>query len=289
MLRHVAYAALLVGFAVVAVEGVAGWTRARTPPPESESTETDETPLSFRHLNHDEMHREASKGYPWPLLHEYVPLVKRDLPPDLGNPGYDDARSAVSSTLASLRFEMPEGRLLWSDVLDALRARFEPQGVKVLAGPESMRPPSSFCLEFPRQRWTGIQVVSWMYDASQRIVGYQVCADGVCVGTNDAVNYEMRESLLGADRRRVAAEHAAPALDVEFRPDFVDATVGALANVVQAQTGVELVADPELWDTGACLRWRGGPRKLRDALDQIAKGLHCYWRYRDGRVWLLRP
>jgi hypothetical protein len=188
-----------------------------------------------------------------------------------------------------MRFKMPTGALSWDQIVAALRERFEPEGVKVLTGTSKMQPPEGMRIELPDIEWTGMQYLSRAYGASQQMVGFQVCSEGVCVGTNEAVNYEMQSARLIECRRRVAVEHGAPALDAEFRPDFVDAPMGSIARVVQAQTGVDLVADPEIWDTGTVVRWRGGPRPLRVALDQLCVPLRAYWRYKDGRVWLLRP
>jgi len=290
MLRNVAYGALVVSFVAFAYYGLIARARApgaATPTPDVATP--DETPLEVGAFAHGALHMEISRGYPWPALREQVPLYKRDLPPDLGKPSAEDSTIAVTTTLQRMRFRMPTGPLSWPQIVDELRKRFEPEGVRVLTGPSKFQPPEGLRLELPDIEWTGFSYVSRMYIASQQMVGFQTCSEGICVGTNEAVNYEMQSAKLIENRRRVAAEHASPALDAEFRPDFVDAPMGSIARVVQAQTGVDLVADPEIWDTGTVVRWRGDPRPLRDALDQLVVKLRAYWRYKDGRVWLLRP
>jgi hypothetical protein len=291
MLRHVAYGCLVVSFVAFAYYGLIA--RARAPdaatPTATDDATQDEIPLEVGVLTQHALHKEIARGYPWPTLRESVPLYKRDLPPDLGKPSGDESRDNATITLSKMRFKMPTGPLSWPQIIDALRERFEPNGVKVLIGPAKLQPPEGLRMTLPDQEWTGIQIVSYMYQASQQMVGYQMCSEGVCVGTNGAVNYEMQTARLIEYRRRLAAEHAAPALDVDFRPDFVDAPMGSFDRVVQAQTGIEVVADPEIWDMGTVVRWRGEPRKLRDALDQLTVKLRAYWRYKDGRVWLLKP
>jgi len=291
MFRTVAYVALVAGFVAFSFQGLSGWRGFANridyvTPPESTS---DETPLSIGTLQQKAMHLEIARGYPWPELREIVPMMKRGLPPDPTRPDADDRTRAVSGTLARLRVNMPTGRMTWPEVLDALRERFEPNGVKVLSGPKSLHPPAGLTILLPDREWTGIEVLSTMYVISQQAVGYQVSSEGVCVGTDLAVNYEMREAKLVECRDRTRVEHDAPLFDVEFRPDFVDATTRAIPKVIEAQTGVEVVVDTEIWDTGTAVRWRGEPRKLRDALNQLCQKLHAYWRHVDGRVWILRP
>jgi hypothetical protein len=289
MLRHVGYACLVVGFAAAAFYGLAGWARGPSASRAEVEAGLDEIPLQEGALTRHALQMDASRGYPWPALRETLQIYKRDLPPDLAVPSAEDSEKRVILALSDLKLTMPTGPLTWPQVLAALRERFEPVGVKVLAGTPKMQPPEGFTIELPYTQYTGIQVLSYMYPASQQMIGYRCSSEGVCVGTSRAVNYEMSEARLIELRRRVAPEHAAPVLDAEFRPDFIDAPMGAISRVIYAQTGVELVADPELWDTGVVIKWRGEARKLRDALDQLSVKLHAYWRFRDGRVWLLKP
>jgi hypothetical protein len=290
MLRHVGYVCLVVAFVAFAYYGLIA--RARTSgdaAPKTDAASRDELRLEVGVLTQRAMHMEVARGYPWPSLRGELATLKRGLPPDPGKPTAEESRDAITRTVLAMRFKMPTGPLSWDQVVDALRERYEPKGVKVLTGPTKFKPPEGFRLEFPDEEWTGFRAVSFMYQMSQQMVGYQISSEGICVGTDFAVNYEMREAQLIENRRRVAAENAEPVLDAEFRPDFVDATVESIARFVQAQTGVDLVADPEMWGDGIAVRWRGEPRKLRDSLDQLALKLHAYWRYKNGRVWLLKP
>jgi hypothetical protein len=291
MLRHVAYACLLVSFVSFAYFGLVA--RARGPDAATFSKTDDETqdeiPLQVGAFTHRALHMEIARGYPWPSLRESVPLYKRGLPSDNARPSAEDLTNEATIKLFHMRFKMPAGSLSWAQIVAALRERFEPEGVRVLIGPPKFQPPEGFRMEFADIEWTGIQIGSYMYQASRELVGYQISSEGICLGTDLAVNYEMQEARLIEYRRRVAVENTVPLFDVEFRPDFFDAPMGSIARIVQAQTGVDLVADPGIWELGTVVRWRGEPRKLRDALNQLCVKLHAYWRYKDGRVWLLKP
>ena len=293
MLRHVAYGCLVLGFVAFGWYGLARWagaSRGKDRTPKSLDTAQDEIPLAAGALTRAKMHQEVVRGFPWPALREEIPRYKRDLPPDPATPSVYDQTRVITEKLTRLTVHMPHGPQTWPQIVAALRKEIEPLGVKVLTGPASFAPPEAYAIDIPESAgWNGFHFVSWMYVASQQLVGYQICSEGIAVGTNLAINWEMREATLLELRRRVASEHNAPILQSEFRPDFVDATMGALANIVHAQTGVELVADVELWENGVVVKWRGEPRPLRDALDQLCVKLHTYWRWRDGKVWLLRP
>jgi hypothetical protein len=124
---------------------------------------------------------------------------------------------------------------------------------------------------------------------SQKLIVHDVTTEGVAVGTDEACKAaRLRASLVEA-RRRVAAVNVDPRLDAPFRPDLADATIVGFARAVTSQTGIEMVVDGRLWDAAHAILWRGEPRRLRDALDEICGRLSVYWRFHEGRIWLLKP
>lgn len=279
----------ILGLAVVGWmtwQGVAGWTNPGSDVPVPDST-GDEHPLQFNTLTGTQFSHYGSMGYPWKALREEVPRWKRDLPPDPGRPTGEDARKENERRVHDLTLEMPSGRVPWPEVLDALKKGMAPFGVKVFTGKPYV--PDTFEIDLPAKSWTGFEILYAINRASEKQIAYFVTSQGVCVGTDDAVNAGRRDADLVELRRRLADEHEDPRLAAEYLPDLKDATLVGFAQVVKGQTGVEVILDPALWEIGRIIWWRGEPRPLRDALDQLCDKLHVYWRFVDGRVWLLVP
>jgi hypothetical protein len=290
MLRHVTYAVFLTGFAVFAWHGLQGWAKppaARTSAAESR----DEVPLLVASMSHDKQHMEARRGYPWQGQGEKAQVLKRELPPDVGDPTAEEARKDIESQLPTWPMPMPEGTLKWPQILDRLRKGFEPLGVDVKTG----NPPVSdeFELYFPKrpanEPWTANPVLFHIHFASQKLISYRVTPEGILIGTDEAVNRLAADTEARWIRPRVEHEHDDPRLNAEFTPDMVDASVRAFSGSVLAQTGVEVVFDPGIWELGLMFKWRGEPRRLRDALDQMTKQFRWFWRYQQGRVYVLKP
>ena len=279
----------LLGLAVVGWltwQGVGGWTNPGSEAPLPDDT-GDEHPLQFSALVGARFSHYGSMGYPWKELREEIPRLKRDLPPDPGRPTGEDARKENERRVHDLTMEMPSGRVPWSEVLDALRKGMEPFGVNVTTA----KPPVSdtFEIDLPAKTWTGFEILYAIHRSSEKQISYVVTSQGVCVGTDDAVNAGRRDADLVEIRRRLAAEHEDARLTAEFLPDLKDATLVGFSQVVKGQTGIEVVVDPALWELGRIVWWRAEPRPLREALDHLCGKMHVYWRYVDGRVWLLVP
>jgi hypothetical protein len=288
MLRHVAYAAFVAAFAALVWQGVQGWSRTvdkRT----HQTGSTDESALRVGSLTYEQKHRLAMMGYPWERHSSTLVKLKRDLPPDPANPTAEDQRKDIERLGPEYKLPLPEGRMTWPQMLGRLRTGLAQVGVKVMTAEPA--PPESFYWDVPANDWVMNQSLFFMTKNSQDSVRYFITSEGLAVGTDAAVNKLALDAKLVELRRRVAPEHADPALDAEYSPDVVEATVVALANQMTAQTGVEVIADQSYWDEGIGFIWRGQPRKLRAALDEMTshRKIRAYWRFHDGRVWILRP
>lgn len=287
-LRAAASAVLVAAFAAFAWVGLRGWSAgAVVAPAASDAESRDEVPLRTGFLAGKALGHFGSMGYPWEKFRARCAELEADLPPD---PAPEDEREAEKRNrllLMELRFTMPVGDVPWPEILSTLRARIEPHGVKVRTGRPQI--PDAFTVKLPKQEWTGLSIFGHMMIVTQNTIVYVVTDEGVTVGRDEVCNRAERRAALATYRRRVAPEHADPALDAEFRPDVVDANVVDFLRGITAQTGVEVVAEPGVWDTGAALAWRGPPRPLREALDELCGAFHWYWRWRDGRAWLLKP
>ena len=213
--------------------------------------------------------------------------LKSNLPRDPSPIDTEEAEKKNRVLLSELRFEMPSGRVPWPKYLAVAKARIEPHGIKVETGEPHIR--DNYVIELPAKEWTGLEIFGHVMIATHRDIVYDVTSEGVAVGTDVAVNRARREATLVGLRRRVAAEHADPALDVEFRPDFVGADIVKFVRAATAQTGVDIAMDPGIWESAYALSWRGGPRRLRDAMDELCTAFHWYWRWNGKRVWLFKP
>jgi len=288
MLRTAAYVALVAAFAAFAYTGLRGWTRA---PGESaavlEPASQDEHALRTGFLAGKAAGHYGSMGHPWKGRREEMLAAKRDLPTDPAPLPADEAEKANRRILFDLKFRLPAGTILWRDLVPLVRERIEPHGVKVTTG--SPKIADDYALDLPDMEWTGLSIFGQVMRATDKAIVYTVTSEGVNFGTDEACNRATREAALVALRRRVAAENAADArLDVEFRPDVEGANLVAFVRGIEAQTGVEVAVDAQIWDMGPALAWHAPPMKLRDALDQLCRGFHWYWRVYKGHVWLLK-
>lgn len=288
-LRTAASAVLLAAFVAFAWTGLRGWSdgaRSAAPPDEEGGT-ADEVPLLTGILPGPAAGHYGAMGYPWEALRTRSVELKTNLPEDPAPSSSEDAEKANIKLLSELRFTMPVGSVEWAKIISTLRARIEPHGIKVRTGKPAI--PDAFPVLLPEGEWTGLSIFGHIMIVTQNSIVYVVTSDGVTVGRDATCNRARREADLATYRRRVAAEHADPALDAEFRPDVVDANIVDFLRGMKAQTGIEVVAEPRVWDTCAVVAWRGPPRPLRDALDELCSGFHWYWRWQDGRAWLFRP
>jgi hypothetical protein len=287
MLRHVAYACLVVAFSVFAYFGLQSW--AHGPRIADGGGATDETPLKAGALLSTHW---AAMGYPWPERRDDVVRMLRDLPPDPADPTAEDERKANEVALLEFQYPMPSGRLTWPEIFDHLKKTIEPIGVPVTTGdgsPHNPAIPATFAMDIESKKGNANAFLFQLHEGSREVIQYAVTSEGLAVGADEACNHAVEDARLIELRRRVEPEHADHKLDAEYRPDLMDASINAFARTVEAQTGVALVADPRLWEVGTALKWRGEPRKLRDVLDAVSTKLRAYWRYREGRVWLLKP
>ena len=289
MLRTAAYVALVAAFAAFAYTGLRGWTRAPGETPAVlDPASQDEHALRTYFLPGTEAGHFGSMGYPWRDRRDEMLAAKRDLPPDPAPISAEDAEKANRRILFDLKFRLPVGRILWRDLVPLIRDRIEPHGVKVTTG--SPKIADDFALVLPDAEWTGLSIFGHMMKVTDKVIVYTVTNEGVNVGTDEACNKATRDAALVVLRRRVAAENAADArLDVEFRPDVHNANIVAFVRGIEAQTGVEVAIDAQIWEMAPALAWHAPPMKLRDALDQLCRAFRWYWRVYEGHVWLLRP
>lgn len=289
MMKHAIYGLFVAVFVVFAWQGIQGWSRQREEGGQGSrlGNSLDEVPLQVGTFNPEAAHKIGMQGHPWQRFESAIVNMKRDLPPDPAVPTAEDQRKDNERPLPDLPLPLPEGRMTWPQIVERLRTGLAPVGIKVMTGEPS--PPSSFYIDVPQNDWVANSTFLYLRDASQKMIVYTVTSDGVAIGTDAAVDRLAVDAKLVEMRRRVAKEHMDPRLDAEFAPDLVDASVVAFSRVVEGQTGVEIVADPSLWETMPAIKWRGGPRRLRDALDEVTRRMRCFWRYQDGRVFILKP
>lgn len=286
-LRLAAYAAVVAAFSAFAAWGLHGWMAGAGDAPDRPAAGADEIPLKTGYVAYVHASHYASMGYPWLDQRPEMLELKSKLPPDPAPVDVEQAEKDNRQLLSELRFEMPSGRVTWPKYLEIVKSRIEPHGIKVETGEPFV--PENYVLELPAKEWTGLEIFAHVMIATHREIVYDVTSQGVVVGTDRAVNFARREALLVGLRRRVAAEHEDPALDVEFRPDLLGGDMVKFVRGMTAQTGVDVALDVGIWENAYALTWRGEPRKLRTALDELCAAFHLYWRWNGERVWLLKP
>jgi hypothetical protein len=289
MFRTAAYVALVAGFVAFAYVGLSGWMHTHDAEPTSaEPAPEDEHAPRTGFLAGKALGHFGSMGYPWISRRDELLAAKRDLPPDPAPLSADEAEKENRKILFDLKFRLPAGRILWRDLVPLVREKLEPHGVKLTTGTPKIA--DDYPLDLPDVEWTGLSIFGHVMKVTEKSIVYTVTSEGVNFGTDEACNKATRDAALIAARRRVAAENAADTrLDAEFRPDVQDANIVAFVRGIEAQTGVGVAIDVQIWEMGPALSWHAPPMKLREALDQLCRAFRWYWRTYDGHVWLLRP
>ncbi len=267
-------------FCAVGAVGLRGWLGGAHEPPK------DEVPLATGYLNRRSLLPFIGQGYPWDGLRDEVTMLRRDLPPLPEGESAEDREKDNRRALFDLDLDMPAGQVRWGDVLARLRTQLQPLGVKVLTPPPQPDDATEFTL--PRQDWKCFLLLDFLMGATQRSLRFNVTADGLVIGSEEACGAAVLDAKLEDARRRVAPEHAAAVFDAPWRPDREDAPLTLVARDMKEQTGVEVIVDPLLWESGAVIKWRGEPRPLRDALDAICARFQSIWRWHNGRAYVLR-
>jgi hypothetical protein len=245
----------------------------------------DERPLAHAVMPQNQLGRYVFRGFPWQDRRPQLLALATDLPPDPDDPTAEDLRKDVERIVQRASIKFPSGRMTWPEILEALKAAFAEQGIVVMSEPQSL--PDAYALDVPANEWTGFSLLYELYLHSDKRFAWAATSEGIVVGSNDTVNAKVRMTKLEECRRRVASEHADPIFDAPYRPDMQDSPIAAVAAGMKAQTGIDVEVCVALWEKGTILAWRGEPRPLRSALDDICKQLRAYWRYRDGRVSIL--
>lgn len=271
--------ALFAGVAV-AVSAARGFSQ-------SQPDLTDELPLIAGRMSSAAQGHFLAMGYPWQDRREDLVALRRSIPPDPARPTDEELRLGIEMILREAPITMPARRMTWSEIQARLRSELAPHGVKVSSGEPAV--PAGFAIDVPEGRWTGDLFLRDLHYASQKMIGAIITADGLFIGTSDACARASAGANLSVIRRSLAHENAPHRLDMPFRPDYRDAPIANVARGIKAQTGVDVVIDVRIWDTGAVVSWRGEPRPLRHALDLLCEKLGAFWRVKDGRVYVLVP
>ncbi len=282
-----------------AAAGTAGWiARARNAPvrpadsgvrdaPGRVTLATDdEVALALGHFQGHDLWRQVQQGWPWRELAQDLERARTDLPDDpVGSTQAIGSR--IEETLEERRFRYAQRSATLNDVIARLQYELSPLGVNVYT--REPLPPSGFVFDVPDRIWNTMELTRFLDDTTGRMIRAGLTTEGLCLGTEDACSRAWNEEKLFSARRRVATEHDAPELSVPYRPNFADASIVSVARDIQAQTGIEVVVDIRIWEKVPGFRWRRDPIALRVALDRLAGKLDAFWRFRDGRVWLLLP
>lgn len=133
------------------------------------------------------------------------------------------------------------------------------------------------------------EIIDELRGQSGERVKYYLTTQGLMIGSERGVQQSQIDEREDIARRRAERDREDPMLAVSFRPDFSDAWIGAIHRSIREQTGIEVVVDYETWRNGKQLTWRSEPVQLRDALAVICKELHCSYRIRDKRIYLIVP
>jgi hypothetical protein len=142
MLRHLAFACLVVAFAVFAFEGCAGWARTLEVGPQ------DEAPLKFGEFQKsgkggEILHNYIMMGNPWAARAEDIARLKRSLPPDpWGQDAAEEWEKGNRRAVQKLKLTMPTGPHKWPHVLAKLQEGFAPADIQVFTGKPEV--PSEF-------------------------------------------------------------------------------------------------------------------------------------------------
>lgn len=195
----------------------------------------------------------------------------------------------IEEELDSVSFHCKDATV--PEVVEKLGALTKPLGIRVFTYDDpdiaQMVANHRFTIDVEDVRF--FDIIDHIRSQSGERVRYIMTSLGLCVGGVAAIQKAQMDANEATAKVRAEADRKNTLLDTEYRPDFKDATIGAIRKTMREQTGIEVVVDAETWKTTNKLTWRDKPMPLRDALDRICEKMGCIYRVRSGRVFLLHP
>lgn len=177
------------------------------------------------------------------------------------------------------------------EVVAQLGALLKPLDIRVFTydDPEiaEMVSNNRFTIDLDNVRF--FEIIDHIRGQSGERVKYYMTSLGLVIGGEAAVQKAQIQAIAATAKANSLLDRGSPILDTEYRPDFADATIGAVQKTIKEQTGIQVVVDADTWASGKKLTWRAEPMTLREVLDGISEKIGCVYRVRSGRIFLLAP
>lgn len=278
---------LAAGVAVVAAAAVLMWWILRDPDetgPQGPGAGGGEirrgtmSPLDVRRRDHER----------WPyadFLSDFADLRKPEEEQTPGEPPGAAQRRAAA--MFATKFPVKLEKATVGQLVDYVKSQLEPKGFRVITYPNVQDDPFEFTYDVPEVALDKF-IDAVRADTGDR-VRYWILPDGICIGTEAAIQQAQWDLAAEEARRRAEKDPKSSVLDRPFRPDFADAWIGPIHRILREQTGAEFVIDEATWRNGRTLTWRGPETTLREALNRICREMQCVWRVKDDRVYLYQP
>lgn len=235
-----------------------------------------------------ERQRRESHVNPWPFREfdaDFKSLRGLDDPVTANEP--ERIREEKERTLLAKKFPLHLKNATIEEVVKVLQEKVKDTGVSVFTYPTDDA--AWFRLDYDADETDVFAVIGVIMERSAGEVGYFTTWQGLCIGTQGAIQQSQLDAREAFARKRAETDRANPILSAPFRVDFDKAYIGPIAENIKEQTGVEVIVDAGTWQKARTLTWRADPMPLREALDRISHLMGFVYRVRDGRVFVLDP
>ena len=272
---------------VLAVGGTAAWWLLRDPPDPAGVQVANEEPVVEEMDPQRKRAAEHKDAWPFGAFQDEMDALRgRGDPVTASEP--ERIRLEKENTLKAKTFDLHVKDVPLDELVSILSEKTKDTGVKVFTYPTG-DDVALFRFTYDAEETDVFTVIGAIMAKSDMDVRYFTTWEGVCIGSERAVQQSQIDARESLARKRAEVDRKNPLLNATFRPDFDRAYLGPIAEAIKAQTGVEVIVDAQSWAKFRTLTWRADPMPLRDALDRISHRMGFVYRVKDGRVFVLTP
>lgn len=273
---------------VVVAGGAAVWLLGgdAEPTPGPIDTAQQEAPIQDAPLRVEPnpIHPSMPGVFPWKDFQSEFDELMRPVPPPT-DATHQSPDAVTANTLAKKKLTIRLEQATVNEIVEEIARQTEDTGIKVYTREPFFSDTMRYDVyQSDKNIW---QVLAYLGDVSERLIKSYLGDGEVCIGTTLATMRAREDGKRKAARKRTAKEAKSELLDATFRPDFDGADAEKVARAMTAQTEIQVVMHPLVWEKHLAFTWRAKEMSLRKALDYFTKDLDAFYRVHEGRVFVL--
>lgn len=281
-------AAVLAALATAAVIGavIAYVLLGDSAPEPVTSTPTEEPGVDVAPITAIESQHRSMTVFPFNAFQHDIDELRAVQPRGPEGPTWKDNELEYNIRIVNHKVRCQMDDVPVKDVVDFLKAEYAKVGLVIT---DFDKPLPDVNVTVMRVEADAFEIIADLQRQTRMLVTYAATEFGTVIGTEGTV----QEWYMHTNQRRAeenaAPELADPLLDAKFTIDVEGAHVGAILSKMHADTGVEVICGPKIWNLQKRIDMQyDEPTTLRKALKALARELRGFVRVKDDRVFLIR-